>query len=198
MNDKLLWGLSGSVLSAVGAGLSLEQIQQIISIICTCVGFIITIVSVVIIPLIKHIKKAKEDGEISPEEVEEAVNIINNGIEEIKDSVNKNKQTKKGDYMTHAEIINALKETLKANLNDNNVKLFAEIDKSLDSLSDSHSKTEQELSSLKDDYIKVVKETSFVVDKVEDPNKGNTDKPLSVDEALQQAIDEELKANKEE
>ena len=100
--------------------------------------------------------------------------------------------------MTHAEIINALKETLKANLNDNNVKLFAEIDKSLDSLSDSHSKTEQELSSLKDDYIKVVKETSFVVDKVEDPNKGNTDKPLSVDEALQQAINEELKANKEE
>ena len=91
MNEKLYGGIIGTTLSAVGAGLSLEQIQQIVSIVCTCVGFIITLISVVIIPLIKHIKKAKEDGEISPEEVEEAVNIISNGIDEIKDSVNKNK-----------------------------------------------------------------------------------------------------------
>ena len=76
----------GVMLSAVGAGLSLEEIQRIVSIVCTIVGMILTIVMTLIIPLVQHIKKAKEDGVITKEEIEEGKNIISSGIENIKNS----------------------------------------------------------------------------------------------------------------
>lgn len=81
--DSLFGGILGTALSGVGAGLSLEQLQQIISIVCTCVGAIITIVSCVIIPLIRWYKKAKEDGKITQEEINEAKEIVESGISQL-------------------------------------------------------------------------------------------------------------------
>ena len=93
MNDfKLTGGICGSILSGIGAGLSLEEIQTILSIICTCLGVIITLVSCVIIPLWKWWKKSKEDGKITKEELEEGKEIINNGINSVKDAVDKSKK----------------------------------------------------------------------------------------------------------
>ena len=41
MDDKVLLGLTGSAFSAAGAGLSVTELQAIISIIVTIAGFII-------------------------------------------------------------------------------------------------------------------------------------------------------------
>lgn len=82
-------GVIGTIFSSVGAGLSIEQVQQIISIISTCIGAIIVIVSGIIIPLWKWWKKAKADGKISKEEIDEAKEIINNGSENVKNVIDK-------------------------------------------------------------------------------------------------------------
>lgn len=84
-------GVIGTILSGIGAGLSLEQVQQIISIISTCIGAIIVLVSGIVIPLVKWYKKAKADGKITKEEIEEGKEIITNGVNDIKNVVNKDK-----------------------------------------------------------------------------------------------------------
>ena len=91
MTNKTLIGLLGSAISSMGLVISTEQLEQIISIICSVIGVIIVIVSSIIIPLIQWHKKAKEDGKISKEELEEAQKIISNGVEEVKDAIDKKK-----------------------------------------------------------------------------------------------------------
>ena len=91
MTNKTLIGLLGSAISSMGLVISTEQLEQIISIICSVIGVIIVIVSSIIIPLIQWHKKAKEDGKISQEELEEAQKIISNGVEEVKDVIDKKK-----------------------------------------------------------------------------------------------------------
>ena len=86
---QLIGGTIGTALSAIGAGISVEEMQAILSIICTVLGIIITLITGVIIPLIKHFKKASEDGKITKEEIKEGVNIVVDGVEQIKDKVNK-------------------------------------------------------------------------------------------------------------
>ena len=89
MKHETIGGVAGVILSGVGAGLSLELLQQIISIICTCIGAIIVLITSVLIPLVKWYKKSKEDGKITKEELEEGKEIISNGVETIKDSLDK-------------------------------------------------------------------------------------------------------------
>lgn len=91
MTNKTLIGLLGSAISSMGLVISTEQLEQIISIICSVIGVIIVIVSSIIIPLVQWHKKAKEDGKISKEELEEAQKIVSNGVEEVKDAIDKKK-----------------------------------------------------------------------------------------------------------
>lgn len=86
---KNIGGLIGTGLSFVGMGISTEQLEQIISIICSVVGVIIVIITSIIIPLVKWHKQAKADGKISKEEIEDAKKIINSGIDDVKDEINK-------------------------------------------------------------------------------------------------------------
>lgn len=86
---ELVGGTIGTALTAVGAGISVEEVQTILSIICTVLGIVITLITGVIIPLIKHFKKASEDGKITEEEIKEGVNIVVDGVKQIKDKVNK-------------------------------------------------------------------------------------------------------------
>ena len=90
--EVLTGGLLGSGVSATGSAMSLDQIDRILSISCSVVGIIITIVVAVIIPLIRWWKKAKEDGKITKDELQEGVDIIKNGIEDVKNSSNKEKE----------------------------------------------------------------------------------------------------------
>ena len=82
-------GIVGSAISGVGATISLEALDRIISIVCSVVGVIITIVCAVIIPLIRWYKKAKADGKITKEEFQEGAEIIQNGIESVKNAKDK-------------------------------------------------------------------------------------------------------------
>lgn len=93
---SFIGGVSGSAVSFLG--LSLEDADHIIGIICGVVGLIITIVSTVIIPLLRRIKKAKADGKITLDEV---ADIIENTTEDIK-KVNDNIK----DNTTNADIDN--------------------------------------------------------------------------------------------
>lgn len=82
--DKMVSGVFGTAVSAVGAGLSVTDLQAIVSIIATVVGLLITITSSIIIPLWRKWLKAKEDGKITPDELEDMVDTVDKGIREIK------------------------------------------------------------------------------------------------------------------
>ena len=93
---SFIGGVSGSAVSFLG--LSLEDADHIVGIICGVVGLIITIISTVIVPLLRRIKKAKADGKITLDEV---TDIIENTTEDIK-KVNDNIK----DNTTNADIDN--------------------------------------------------------------------------------------------
>ena len=93
---SFIGGVGGSAVSFLG--LSLEDADHIVGIVCGVVGLIITIISTVIVPLLRRIKKAKADGKITFDEV---ADIIENTTEDIK-KVNDNIK----DNTTNADIDN--------------------------------------------------------------------------------------------
>lgn len=74
-------GLTGSLISLTG--INMGEIESIVSIICGIVGLLITIMGVIVIPVWKKLRDAKKDGKIEPEEVEDIVNTIKDGIDKI-------------------------------------------------------------------------------------------------------------------
>ena len=94
---------------------------------------------------------------------------------------------------TFKELISQYKTLLKENLNDSNLELITRLDKGLDELSESHNKTEEDLSSTKDKLIEVVKNTSFKDDSEPlDPTASTQDEAMDIDKALELAIKEQL------
>ena len=78
INNRIIAGLCGTALSACGASLSIGEIQQIISIAFTIIGFIISVLIPLGVKLYKKIKEAKKDGVIT---VDELVDIAETGKE---------------------------------------------------------------------------------------------------------------------
>lgn len=94
MDDKLLLGLTGTAVSAAGAGLSVTELQAIISIIITVLGFIISVLVPLVIKLYNKIKKASEDGKIDKEELDDIIETGKEIVDETKKVVDdvKNKR----------------------------------------------------------------------------------------------------------
>ena len=69
--DNIMVGILGTSVSAVGVGLSVNELQAIISIIVTIAGFIISVLIPLCVKLYTKIKAAKEDGKIDREEMED-------------------------------------------------------------------------------------------------------------------------------
>lgn len=86
-------------------------------------------------------------------------------------------------------IIDLLKDKI---LTADNTDIIAEISQELDSLSDEHEKTEKELTSVKDKLVDVVKNTSFKKEEIDNQDKGETDEPMSIDDASEEALNEIL------
>ena len=91
-NELVTCGVVGTMVSATGAGLSVTEIQAIVSIIVTVLGFIISVLIPLGIKLYKKIKKALEDKKITKEEMEdiletgkEIVDETKKVVEDIKD-----------------------------------------------------------------------------------------------------------------
>ena len=75
-DDKMMMGIIGTAVSATGAGLSVTEVQAIISIIVTIAGFVISVLIPLIIKLVKKIKAAREDGKITEEEVDDIASTV--------------------------------------------------------------------------------------------------------------------------
>ena len=82
--DKIMIGILGTSVSAVGAGLSVTELQAIISIIVTVLGFIISVLIPLCVKLYNKIKYAKEDGKINKEEMEDIVSTGKEILDETK------------------------------------------------------------------------------------------------------------------
>ena len=82
--DKIMMGILGTTLSAVGAGLSVTDVQAIISIIVTVLGFIISVLIPLIIKLVNKIKDAKADGKVDKEEMEDIISTGKEILDETK------------------------------------------------------------------------------------------------------------------
>lgn len=87
LSEDVACGVTGTALGAVGTGLSVNEIQAIVSICVTVASFLIGVLIPVIIKIVKKIKKAKEDGVITAEEKKEIISEIKEGAETIKDGV---------------------------------------------------------------------------------------------------------------
>ena len=87
--DKILVGLLGTSVSAVGAGLSVTELQAIISMIVTVAGFIISVLIPLCVKLYKKIKGAKEDGKIDKEEMEDIMSTGKEIVDETKEFIDK-------------------------------------------------------------------------------------------------------------
>ena len=81
-DDKIMVGIFGTSISALGAGLSVTESQAIISMIVTVLGFIISVLVPLIIKIVYKIKDAKADGVITKEEVEDIASTAKEIVDE--------------------------------------------------------------------------------------------------------------------
>ena len=91
MNKEVVGGMCGTALSAVGTGLQTSEVLQIISLVLTIIGSLITIA----MAIINWWKKAKADGKITSDEIQEGIEIIQDGLDDLKDKTKEDKEDKK-------------------------------------------------------------------------------------------------------
>ena len=95
--DKIMIGILGTSVSAVGAGLSVTELQAIISIIVTVLGFIISVLIPLCVKLYNKIKDAKEDGKVDKEEMEDIIYTGKEILDETKKVIDEVKDKHAGD-----------------------------------------------------------------------------------------------------
>lgn len=81
-DDKIVCGLVGTAVGAAGAGMSVTEIQAIVSIIVTVLGFIISVLIPLCIKLYHKIKDAKADGKITKEELDDIASTAKEIVDE--------------------------------------------------------------------------------------------------------------------
>lgn len=90
MNKEVYGGIAGTITSIVGTSMQTNELLQMISLILTIIGTIITIA----MALLNWYKQAKKDGKIDSNEIKDAVDIISDGASKIKETI-KNEQNNK-------------------------------------------------------------------------------------------------------
>lgn len=93
MKNELIGGAIGTTLSVIGTALQTQEVLQIISLIITIIGGLI---SFIVVPILNWYRKAKEDGKIDADEIKEGVNIIVDGTKDVKDAVDQANKDKEG------------------------------------------------------------------------------------------------------
>lgn len=94
-NELVTCGVVGTVLSATGAGLSVTELQAIISIVVTIAGFIISVLVPLGIKLFNKIKKALEDKKITKEEAEDIIDTVQEIVDDSANLLREVHETKK-------------------------------------------------------------------------------------------------------
>lgn len=80
-SEKLLGALIGNAVSTAGW---LQDMENIVSIVCCIAGLIITLITCVIVPVWKKIAEAKKDGVITPDELDGIADALQDGLDQIK------------------------------------------------------------------------------------------------------------------
>ena len=96
-DDNLTVGLFGTAISAAGAGLSVNELQAIISMTVTIVGFIISVLIPLGVKLVNKIKAAKKDGKIDKDEMKDIISTGKEIVEETKKVIDEIKDKHAGD-----------------------------------------------------------------------------------------------------
>lgn len=94
MTDRTLCGVIGTTVGAIGAGLSINELQAIVSIAVTILGFIISVLIPLVVKLVKKVKTAKEDGNISVSEAQDIAKTVVEIADKTKDFIDSNKENK--------------------------------------------------------------------------------------------------------
>ena len=97
MDDRMVYGIVGTAVGAAGAGISVTDVQAIISIIVTVLGFVISVLIPLIIKLYHKVKDAKADGVITKEEADDIASTAKEIVDEsskLKDEVSNKKEGK--------------------------------------------------------------------------------------------------------
>lgn len=79
--EKLCGAMIGNAVTTAGW---LQDMENIVSIVCCIAGLIITLITCVIVPVWKKIAEAKSDGKITPDELQEIADALKDGIDDIK------------------------------------------------------------------------------------------------------------------
>lgn len=79
--SKWCGAIIGNVVATAGW---LQDMENIVSIVCCIAGFVITLITCVIVPVWKKILDAKKDGKITPDELEEIAGTLQDGVNSIK------------------------------------------------------------------------------------------------------------------
>ena len=95
--DQIAVGILGTAVSAAGAGMSVNEVQALVSIIVTVLGFIISVIIPLIMKLIGKIKEAKKDGKIDKEEMKDIVSTGKEILDETKKVIEDIKDKHAGD-----------------------------------------------------------------------------------------------------
>ena len=90
MKNEIIGGAIGTAISATGTAMQPNEVLQIISLVITIIGGLITTA----FALWTWWKNAKKDGKIDKDEVKEAIDILQDGGEKIKEALD---DKKKGD-----------------------------------------------------------------------------------------------------
>lgn len=83
-SGKLITGTIGTLVSFLGYQISLDEVNQIVSIVCSILGILITFLGVVVVPFIKKLKDAKSDGKVTIDEVEDIIEDTKKNLDDFK------------------------------------------------------------------------------------------------------------------
>ena len=90
--DNLHIGIAGTMVSTIGAGLSVTELQAIISIVFTILGFIISVFIPLCVKLYNKFKAAREDGKIDKEEMKDIISTGKEILDETKKVIDEVKE----------------------------------------------------------------------------------------------------------
>ena len=98
MTDNNVYiGILGTAISATGASMSVTDLQAIISMTVTIVGFIISVLIPLCVKLSNKIKAAKKDGKIDKDEMKDILSTGKEIVEETKKVIDEVKDKHAGD-----------------------------------------------------------------------------------------------------
>ena len=95
--DNLHIGIVGTAISTIGTGLSVTELQAIISIIVTIAGFVISVLIPLLLKLAAKIEQAKADGKVDKEEMKDILSTGQEILEETKNVIDKIDDKNAGD-----------------------------------------------------------------------------------------------------